>query len=71
MIFAFFVLGGCGIWNGYLDSDYGSSRADRLCHPYGQCAQGTWVAIDPMGKDPQVAKRECEEAVAQRYGDSW
>ena len=67
----FFLLGGCGIWNGYLDPDYGSSRADRLCHPYGECSQGTWVAIDEIDQDSTIAKLECREVVDQRYGNEW
>jgi hypothetical protein len=70
-IFVFFCLSGCGIWNGYVDPDYESSRADRLCHPYGQCTQGTWVANDGTANDPLITKTECEKAVDQRYGNGW
>lgn len=67
----FFWLGGCSIWNGDLEPDYESSRADRLCHPYGQCTQGFWVAIDGTAKDPILVKTQCDEVVDQRYGNGW
>jgi len=67
----FFWLGGCSIWNGYLYPDYESSRADRLCHPYGQCSQGMWVADDGMVQDSTLAKVQCQEAVDQRSGNGW
>ena len=70
-LFVLFFLGGCSLWNGYLDPDYESSRADRLCHPYGECSQGNWVADDGTAKDVPVAKQECQEAVDQRYGNGW
>lgn len=72
ILLVFFWLGGCSIWNGYLDPDYESSRADRVCHPYGQCSQGIWVASDGMVQDSTVAKVQCQEAVDQHYGSkSW
>ena len=67
----FFLLSGCGIWNAALDPDYKSSRADRLCHPYGECSQGTWVADAGTVQDPNVAKRECHETVDRNNGDEW
>jgi hypothetical protein len=70
-LFVLFLLGGCSLWNGYLDPDYESSRADRLCHPYGECSQGNWVAADETAKEATVAKKECQEAVDQRYGNGW
>lgn len=68
---AFLGLGGCGIWNGYLDPDYESSRAERLCHPYGDCSQGTWVAVDGADHNSKVEKIHCQEVVDQRYGNGW
>jgi len=70
-LLVFFLLGGCSLWNGYLDPDYESSRADRLCHPYGECSQGNWVAGEGTAIDPIVAKTQCQEAVNQRYGNEW
>ena len=46
LFFVFFFLCGCSIWDSYLDPDYDTSRANRLCHPYGDCSQGTWVAVN-------------------------
>ena len=71
LLVVFFCLGGCSIWNSYLDPDYQSTRADRLCHPYGECLQGTWVAVDGFAKDSTEAKTQCHEAVDQRYGNGW
>ena len=66
-----FWLGGCGLWNSYLHPDYGSSRADRICHPYGDCSQGTWVAIDGSSKDSTNAKAQCHEEAYKKHGNGW
>ena len=66
-----FWLGGCSLWNSYLHPDYESTRADRLCHPYGDCSQGIWVASDGSVKDPIEAKTQCGEAVNQHHGNGW
>ena len=71
ILLAFFWLGGCSIWNGYLDPDYESSRADRLCHPFGDCSQGNWVAVDGSAKDSTIAKTQCHEAIDQHYRNGW
>lgn len=71
ILLVFLGLGGCSLWNGYLAPDYESSRADQLCHPYGQCSQGTWVASEGATQDPAVAKVQCQEAVDQRYRNKW
>ena len=63
------LAGGCSIWDANLDPNYKSSRADRLCHPYGECLQGTWVAVDGFSHDVAEAKMSCHEVVAQRYGN--
>ncbi len=67
----FFWLGGCSLWDGYVHPDYDSSRADRLCHPYGQCSQGSWVDVDGSAREPLVVQTECEKSVDQRYGNGW
>lgn len=67
----FFGLSGCSLWNSYLDPDYQSSRAERVCHPYGECLQGTWVAVNESDQDATIAKTQCTEAVDQRYGNGW
>jgi len=71
ILLVFFLLGGCSIWNSYLDPDYESTRADRLCHPYGDCSQGTWVAGDGTAQDSTVAKVQCQDVVDQSYGNGW
>jgi len=71
ILLMFFWLGGCSIWNGYLEPDYESSRADRVCHPYGQCSQGIWVASDGTAQDSTVVKIQCQEAVDEHYGNEW
>ncbi len=71
ILLVFLGLAGCSVWNGYVDPDYGSSRADQLCHPYAQCSQGNWVASDGMGKVSTVAKKECQNEVDQRFGNGW
>ncbi len=63
------LVGGCSIWNANLHPNYGSSRAERLCHPYGECSQGTWVAVDGTTQDVAEAQTSCHDVVAQRYGN--
>ena len=70
LLVAFFWLGGCNFWNSYLHPDYGPTRADRLCHPYGDCSQGTWVAVNGSDKDLTEAKTQCHED-DRRYGNEW
>ena len=67
----FFLIAGCSIWNGYLDPNNESSRADRLCHPYGECLQGTWVAVNETAQDAVVAKAQCQQEVNKEYGNGW
>ncbi len=62
-------LGGCSIWDANLHPNYESSRADRLCHPYGECSQGTWVAVDGASPFVNEAKMACHDVVSQRYGN--
>lgn len=71
LFLVFFGLSGCGIWNSYLDPDYQSTRADRLCHPYGECSQGTWVAVNESAYDVREAKTQCRDEVDQRHGNGW
>ncbi len=63
------LVGGCSLWNANFDPNYKSSRADRLCHPFGECSQGTWVAVDGAEQDPTVVKKQCAKLVAQLYGN--
>ena len=71
ILLVLFLSGGCSIWNAALDPDYESSRAGRLCHPYGECSQGTWVADDGMVQDSNIAERECYETVDRGEKDEW
>ncbi len=65
------LLGGCTIWDSQNDPDYSSSRAERICHPYGNCSQGTWVAKTEGAEDWQGMKRYCTEAVDKKYESGW
>ena len=71
ILLVFFWLGGCSIWNANLDPDYQSTRSEQLCHPYGQCSQGTWAGVNGFDQDPTIAKTQCTEEVDQRYGNGW
>ena len=62
---------GCGIWESYIHPDYSSSRADRICHPYGDCSQGIWVSKFGMGASPVEAQLACIEQVDQSRGNGW
>jgi len=64
-------LSGCSIWNSYLEPDYHSTRADRVCHPYGDCSQGEWVAVDGVNIDSGEARAQCLEEAEQRHGNGW
>ncbi len=66
-----FGFSGCSIWNGYLDPNYESDRADRLCHPYGDCSQGIWRAADGSAQGLAAAKAQCVESVDRHYGNGW
>lgn len=68
---SFFLLCGCSIWESYPHPDYSSSRADRICHPYGDCSQGEWVSKDGIGMDPAEARRQCVAQVAENHGNGW
>lgn len=66
-----FLLGGCSIWESYFHPDYGSTRADRICHPYGDCVQGEWVSNDGAGTDPAETQLQCVVEVAESHGNGW
>lgn len=66
-----FLLGGCSIWDSYPHPDYDSSRADRVCHPYGDCLQGEWVAKAGSGEDSAEARVRCLKQVAGSHGNGW
>ena len=68
---SFLLLGGCSIWESYSHPDYGSTRADRICHPYGDCMQGVWVSNGWAETDPAEARLQCIEEVAESHGNGW
>ncbi|MEE9232954.1 MAG: hypothetical protein V3U07_05825 [Nitrospirales bacterium] len=71
LILGVVLLNGCSLWESYLHPDYRSSRAERICHPYGDCSQGNWVAADGVGMDSKEAKLECIQEVDERQGNGW
>ncbi len=68
---SFFLLGGCSIWESYSHPDYSSSRADRICHPYGDCSQGEWISKDGVETDPAEARLQCVDQVTESHGNGW
>lgn len=68
---SFFLLNGCTIWESYSHPDYSSTRADRICHPYGDCAQGEWVSKDGIGPDSSEARLHCVEQLTKSHGNGW
>jgi hypothetical protein len=66
-----FLLMGCSIWNSYPHPDYSSSRADRICHPYGDCSQGEWVEKFESGTSSVDAQLECIAQIDQSRGNGW
>lgn len=66
-----FLMGGCSIWESYYHPNHGSTRADRLCHPYGDCVQGEWVYNNGYGTDPAEAHSQCVAQVAEEQGHTW
>jgi len=63
------MLSGCitEIWESYAFPDYGSSRADRLCHPYGNCGQGQWVQTGKSKIDAIIDYVTCEDQTLEQY----
>lgn len=65
---------GCEIWDANLRPDYGSSRAEQVCHPYGECSQGQWIAIVPERTpypDSFTAHKECTQKIDQSMEALW
>ena len=62
-------LSGCvsDIWERYAFPDYGSSRADRLCHPYGSCSQGRWIQVGKSEIDEIIDYVTCEDQTLEQY----
>ena len=63
------ALSGCvlDIWDRYAYTDYGSTRADRLCHPYGSCEQGQWIQVGKSEIDAIIDYMTCEDQALQEY----
>lgn len=55
-------------WEGLVQDEYKSSRADRICHPYGDCEQGEWVRIGKSEIDAFLAYSECEDRFVETHG---
>ncbi|MCA9470800.1 MAG: hypothetical protein MRJ96_00520 [Nitrospirales bacterium] len=53
-------------WNSYATPHYGRERAEQICHPYGHCSQGTWVARSSVEPDPAESYRTCVERNMRR-----
>ena len=72
MFMATMALTGCvsEIWERYAYPDYGSSRADRMCHPYGSCEQGQWVQTGKSEIDAIIDYVSCEDLTLEQY-ESW
>ena len=67
-------VGGCGFWESIGHPDYGFSRADRVCHPYGGCSQGRWVPIESAQADhldPEFSYQTCTKQVDRGRDDGW
>jgi hypothetical protein len=67
-------LAGCEVWEANRRPDYGSSRAELVCHPYGECSQGQWIAIVPERTpypDSSTAYQECVEKIDQMTEVFW
>ena len=62
------LMSGCvsDIWDRYAFPDYGASRADRLCHPYGSCSQGHWVQVGKSEIDGIIDYVTCEDQTLER-----
>lgn len=67
-------LSGCAIWESNGHPDYQSTRADYLCHPYGNCSGGNWVPLDPLKSDqPETATAYalCTQEIDRGHEDGW
>ncbi|HNP60664.1 MAG TPA: hypothetical protein PKM72_07485 [Nitrospirales bacterium] len=68
---SFLSIGGCSIWESYSHPDHGPTRADRICHPYGDCVQGVWVATDRAETGTAEAHAHCVTQVGAEQGNDW
>jgi hypothetical protein len=58
------------IWQQYETPNYGPSRADQVCHPYGFCSQGNWVATSLAQGDSTSASMACRDEILEPR-DGW
>lgn len=58
----------CQMWNDYASPGFDPARADRLCHPYGDCVQGHWAPEASSEGHSELAYRSCEADLAKRHG---
>ena len=63
-----FMFWGCEVWEQYVRPDYSAARAERLCHPFGDCTQGHWVHVGKSEIDAIVDYEECENDFEHRHG---
>lgn len=71
MCLSAFFLGGCSMWESYYHPNHGSARADRICHPYGDCLEGEWISTDGGGADPIETHSACVALVSAEQGSDW
>lgn len=74
VIVIFGCLGGCGIWGSNLHPDHQSTRADYVCHPYGNCSYGHWVPMDLMTTnqpDAMTSYALCTQEIDRGHEHVW
>ena len=59
------------IWESYPTPNYGPSRAEQICHPYGDCYQGGWVTTTQLMLDPDEAYKDCEDKSGLQQNGWW
>ena len=65
-------LQGCSLdmWEKYAHPQYDRERANRICHPYTHCEEGTWVATEPTGTHVDAVSVMCKEQ-SSKASDEW
>ena len=74
VVFLAVGLGGCGVWGFNLQPDHQSTRADYICHPYGDCSYGHWVPVAPGITDPADAMTSrvfCMQEIDRSHENAW
>ena len=65
---------GCGIWEANLYPDHQSTRADYICHPYGDCSYGHWTPLDPLKTDQADSAASyalCSQEIDRGHENVW